>query len=118
MLNFKDDCPRMYTVNCMLKIPQCIFIFVHLHQGFEYWVKRVKERLHRYGDVHYYNYKDDCLDPSKYPRAKFVSEYGYQSAPSFSVLRPMTAPEDWAPFSQGMRFRYAMRDCVCVCVCV
>ena len=31
-----------------------------------------------YGDVHYYNYKDDCRDWKHFPEARFVSEFGYQ----------------------------------------
>ena len=31
-----------------------------------------------YGDVHYYNYKDDCRDWRNFPKARFVSEFGYQ----------------------------------------
>ena len=32
------------------------------------------------GDVHFYNYDDDALDPRIYPEAKFVSEFGYQAS--------------------------------------
>ena len=31
-----------------------------------------------YGDVHYYNYNDDCRDWTKYPKTRFASEFGYQ----------------------------------------
>ena len=31
-----------------------------------------------YGDVHYYNYKDDCRDWRNFPNARFISEFGYQ----------------------------------------
>jgi len=34
------------------------------------------------GDVHFYNYVMDCLDVTLYPRAKFISEFGFQSLPS------------------------------------
>jgi len=30
------------------------------------------------GDVHFYDYKTDCQDWQHYPRARFVSEYGWQ----------------------------------------
>lgn len=33
-------------------------------------------------DVHFYDYINDCLDEDHYPKARFVSEYGYQSWPS------------------------------------
>lgn len=29
------------------------------------------------GDVHFYDYKSNILDPTIYPAARFVSEYGY-----------------------------------------
>ena len=37
------------------------------------------------GDVHYYNYEDDCEDEDIYPTARFVSEFGYQSHPSLQT---------------------------------
>ena len=57
------------------------------------------------GDVHFYDYPDNCLDPSIYPRAKFVSEYGYQSYPSFSVYKRYTEPEDWSIQSNMSDYR-------------
>ena len=39
------------------------------------------------GDTHFYNYGSDCTDVRFYPRSKFVSEFGTQSYPSFSVLQ-------------------------------
>jgi len=36
------------------------------------------------GDVHYYNYGDNLLDPEVYPPAQFVSEFGFMSLPSFA----------------------------------
>ncbi|CAL8468004.1 g7542 [Coccomyxa elongata] len=59
----------------------------------------------RWGDGHYYNYGGDCLDPRVYPRSKFVSEFGFQSYPSFSVLKQVTAPEDWSYTSAMMNYR-------------
>ncbi|XP_076814346.1 beta-mannosidase-like isoform X2 [Clavelina lepadiformis] len=46
------------------------------------------------GDVHYYNYNDDCLDITKYPATRFASEYGFQSWPSFETIVPVTVAED------------------------
>uniref|UniRef100_A0A7S3LUS4 beta-mannosidase n=1 Tax=Palpitomonas bilix TaxID=652834 RepID=A0A7S3LUS4_9EUKA len=36
----------------------------------------------RYGDIHRYDYFDDCLDVSLFPTPRFASEFGYQSHPS------------------------------------
>eukprot|EP00899_Mesostigma_viride_P028250 jgi/Mesvir1/860/Mv17431-RA.1 len=41
----------------------------------------------RYGDVHFYNYAADCMDPDIYPKAKFISEFGFQSLPSFTAWK-------------------------------
>lgn len=48
------------------------------------------------GDVHFYDYKSDPLDPAMYPRARFVSEFGFQSHPSFDAFARETDPADWA----------------------
>uniref|UniRef100_A0A7N5P6L4 Beta-mannosidase n=1 Tax=Ailuropoda melanoleuca TaxID=9646 RepID=A0A7N5P6L4_AILME len=39
-----------------------------------------------FGDVHFYDYISDCWNWKVFPKARFVSEYGYQSWPSFSTL--------------------------------
>ncbi|KAG8519394.1 Beta-mannosidase, partial [Galemys pyrenaicus] len=39
-----------------------------------------------FGDTHFYDYTQDCWDWRVFPKARFVSEYGYQSWPSFSTL--------------------------------
>jgi beta-mannosidase len=59
----------------------------------------------RFGDVHFYNYKDDAMDPLTYPPAKFVSEFGYMSFPSFSAYQNVTEPQDWAIDSDMTNFR-------------
>lgn len=46
------------------------------------WISR-HPNSNLFGDVHYYNYVKDSWDPSTYPSAKFVSEYGFQSFPAF-----------------------------------
>jgi len=49
-----------------------------------------------FGDVHYYNYVDDCLDWNKYPNTRFASEFGFESWPSLDSLRKVSRPsEDW-----------------------
>ena len=59
----------------------------------------------RWGDGHYYDYTGDCLDTRVYPRSKFVSEFGFQSYPSFSALKNVTVPEDWSYTSAMMNYR-------------
>ncbi|XP_038167882.1 beta-mannosidase isoform X1 [Arvicola amphibius] len=49
-----------------------------------------------YGDVHFYDYSNDCWDWKMFPKARFVSEYGYQSWPSFSTLEKVSSKEDWS----------------------
>jgi len=42
-----------------------------------------------FGDMHYYNYDADCSDIATLPRARFVSEFGFQSLPSLHTLAPV-----------------------------
>nr|KAF6431817.1 mannosidase beta [Rousettus aegyptiacus] len=49
-----------------------------------------------FGDVHFYDYVSDCWDWKTFPKARFVSEYGYQSWPSFSTLEKVSTEEDWS----------------------
>ncbi|KAM9842549.1 beta-mannosidase [Aulostomus maculatus] len=49
-----------------------------------------------YGDTHFYSYTTDCWDWRTFPRSRFASEYGFQSWPSFSTLRPVSVSEDWS----------------------
>lgn len=65
----------------------------------------------RWGDGHYYDYTGDCLDTRVYPRSKFVSEFGFQSYPSFSILKNVTAPEDWSYTSAFMNYRCCNTFC-------
>lgn len=57
------------------------------------------------GDVHFYDKSNNCLDPALYPRAKFISEYGYQSYPSFSVYKQYTELKDWSIDSNMSDYR-------------
>lgn len=43
-----------------------------------------------YGDVHYYNYIKNGWDINQYPRARFSSEYGFQSLPSIYTMASAT----------------------------
>ncbi|XP_071518436.1 beta-mannosidase isoform X2 [Panulirus ornatus] len=48
-----------------------------------------------YGDVHYYNYLADAWHTTFTPRTRFASEYGFQSWPSFRLMKEVTTEEDW-----------------------
>ncbi|XP_068954718.1 beta-mannosidase [Petaurus breviceps papuanus] len=61
----------------------------------EGWVSRKPYDTH-FGDVHFYDYESDCWNWKVFPKARFVSEYGYQSWPSFSTLEKVSSPEDWS----------------------
>ncbi|KAL6782296.1 hypothetical protein ACKKBG_A06260 [Auxenochlorella protothecoides x Auxenochlorella symbiontica] len=58
-----------------------------------------------YGDVHFYDYTSDAFDPATYPPAKFVSEFGFMSFPSFSVYQTVTELGDWDLSSAMTDFR-------------
>lgn len=61
----------------------------------EGWISQDPNSI-QYGDVHFYNYLSDCWDWKVFPKARLVSEYGYQSWPSFSTLQKVSSPEDWS----------------------
>ncbi|KAG7334223.1 hypothetical protein KOW79_002630 [Hemibagrus wyckioides] len=68
----------------------------------EGWVAQNPYDTH-YGDVHFYSYLTDCWDWRKFPRARFASEYGFQSWPSLSTLSKVSVATDWdynSEFSQ------------------
>lgn len=58
-----------------------------------------------FGDVHFYDYQHDCVDISHFPAARFISEYGYQSFPSFQSWKAISSESDWSPYSQLTNFR-------------
>jgi beta-mannosidase len=45
-----------------------------------------------YGDAHFYTYCEDVFNPAVYPRAKFISEFGFMSLPSFTGKPPLGFP--------------------------
>ncbi|XP_051820137.1 beta-mannosidase isoform X1 [Antechinus flavipes] len=61
----------------------------------EGWISRKPYDTH-FGDVHFYDYESDCWNWKVFPKARFVSEYGYQSWPSFSTLEKVSSAEDWS----------------------
>ncbi|XP_019594485.2 beta-mannosidase isoform X2 [Rhinolophus sinicus] len=50
----------------------------------------------KFGDIHFYDYISDCWNWNVFPKARFASEYGYQSWPSFSTLEKVSTKEDWS----------------------
>ncbi|KAK9813583.1 hypothetical protein WJX73_008656 [Symbiochloris irregularis] len=60
---------------------------------------------HTRGDMHFYDYTNNCLDLTKLPRGKFMSEYGVLSYPSFVLLAQQTSAEDWSYDSPMSEFR-------------
>ncbi|XP_007172997.2 beta-mannosidase isoform X1 [Balaenoptera acutorostrata] len=63
-----------------------------------------------YGDVHFYDYVGDCWNWKIFPKARFVSEYGYQSWPSFSTLEKVSSKEDWSYESKFAHHRQHFTD--------
>ncbi|KAI5108220.1 beta-mannosidase precursor, partial [Silurus meridionalis] len=59
----------------------------------EGWVAKDPYDNH-YGDVHFYSYLTDCWDWRTFPRARFASEYGFQSWPSLSTLSKVSVSTD------------------------
>ncbi|DAZ98649.1 TPA: hypothetical protein N0F65_000844, partial [Lagenidium giganteum] len=57
-----------------------------------------------FGDVHFYNYTGDCQDPNMYPRGRFVSEFGFQSAPSLDSLIEVGESRVWESFDSFWKF--------------
>ncbi|KAG8191625.1 hypothetical protein JTE90_012342 [Oedothorax gibbosus] len=71
----------------------------------EGWISNDPQDNH-YGDVHFYTYFGEEWNPETYPRARFVSEYGFQSYPSFQSLSNVTHPQDWDyPLNSHMKHR-------------
>lgn len=70
----------------------------------EGWVAQKPSDTH-YGDVHFYSYLTDCWNWRTFPRARFASEYGFQSWPSLSTL-------------SKVKLLDAQKDTLCVCACI
>jgi beta-mannosidase len=58
-----------------------------------------------FGDVHFYDYDADCEDWRSYPKARFVSEHGFQSFASLDAYASVLAPEDLSRDSAVLAFR-------------
>ena len=57
------------------------------------------------GDLHNYNYDVDCSVPSNFPEPRHLTEWGWQSYPSFITWQPVTSQEDWQLDSPLMQNR-------------
>lgn len=55
--------------------------------------------------MHYYNYNADCEDFAIFPAARFISEFGFQSMPSFLAYEEVTNPSDWSVESDLILYR-------------
>ncbi|XP_073820460.1 beta-mannosidase-like [Musca autumnalis] len=47
-----------------------------------------------YGDVHFWEDEKDTWDPDIYPRARFITEYGFQSLPIMASWNRTMSPDD------------------------
>ena len=60
----------------------------------------------RRGDVHFYTVTDDALNVTTFPRAKFVSEFGFQSFASWEAVKgDLAGPGDWSHNATAIEFR-------------
>ena len=60
----------------------------------------------RRGDVHFYTVTDDALNLTTFPRAKFVSEFGFQSFASWEAVKgDLAGPGDWSHNATAIEFR-------------
>jgi beta-mannosidase len=57
------------------------------------------------GDMHFYDYNCDCEEYKSFPDSRFISEFGFQSMPSFLSYKPVTIPSDWDKDSDLLLFR-------------
>ena len=62
------------------------------------------------GDVHFYDYSCDCEDFRSFPEAKFVSEFGFQTMPSFQTYESVLSPSDYDVDSPLLQFRQRHED--------
>ncbi len=75
----------------------------------EGWVAK-NPRSPYYGDVHVYDYVNNCWDVDIFPKPRFASEYGYQSYPSLQSLANVTNREDLKWNSSLMFYRQHHAD--------
>lgn len=54
--------------------------------------------------MHFYDYASDCQVSETFPNARFISEFGYQSAPSLASLHEVGDAADLSSFQEFWKF--------------
>jgi len=62
------------------------------------------------GDMHFYDYSMDCENTDSFPDSRFVSEFGFQSQPSFATYESVLSPEDYDRDSDILVYRQRHED--------
>jgi beta-mannosidase len=57
------------------------------------------------GDMHFYDYDMDCENTDLFPSSRFVSEFGFQSQPSFQTYSSVLNATDFFKDSEMMLYR-------------
>ena len=62
------------------------------------------------GDMHFYDYSMDCEVDGNFPKARFVSEFGFQSQPSFATYKSVLNETDYFKDSTVVAYRQRHED--------
>ena len=62
------------------------------------------------GDMHFYDYSMDCEVDRNFPAARFVSEFGFQSQPSFATYKSVLNETDYFKDSTVVAYRQRHED--------
>ena len=62
------------------------------------------------GDMHFYDYNMDCENSDEFPTSRFVSEFGFQSHPSFQTYSSVINETDYFKDSPMMQYRQRHED--------
>ena len=57
------------------------------------------------GDTHHYDFESDCEDYETIPDSRFMSEFGFQSMPSFESFSKISVSSDWGMSSDLVLYR-------------
>lgn len=60
--------------------------------------------MNGHSDVHFYDYVSDCQEAETFPNARFISEFGFQSAPSLLSLQDVAGADDTNSFQAFWSF--------------